>query len=86
MLKTEYFGAFPSAEIELLNRGWHIAYQKDGNRRVTEKDIKRKTDFVRFASSEVSPNSRCAIVGMRCGGSLAAMPAAMYPELAEYKN
>ncbi len=82
-LKTEYFGAFPSAEIELLNRGWHIAYQKNDNRWATEKDIRRKADFVRFVSREFSLNPRCAMVGMSCGGLFAVMLAAGYPELAD---
>jgi hypothetical protein len=26
MLKTEYFGAFPAFEKEMLARGWHLAW------------------------------------------------------------
>ena len=26
LLKTEYFDAFPAFEIEMLQRGWHLAY------------------------------------------------------------
>ena len=25
LLKTEYFGAFPNFQIEMLERGWHLA-------------------------------------------------------------
>ncbi len=29
MIKTEYFGAFPHLEIEMIRRGWHLAYIKN---------------------------------------------------------
>lgn len=82
-LKTEYFGAFPNVEIELLNRGWHIAYQKNDNRWACEKDLARKVDFIRFVSSEFSLQSRCTMVGMSCGGMYAVLLASRCPELVD---
>ena len=29
LLKTEYFGAFPAFEVEMLGRGWHLAFIKN---------------------------------------------------------
>ena len=29
MLKTEYFDAFPNLEIEMIKRGWNLAYIKN---------------------------------------------------------
>ena len=29
MIKTEYFDAFPNLEIEMIKRGWHLAYRKN---------------------------------------------------------
>ena len=28
LFKTEYFDAFPEFEIEMIKRGWHLAYIK----------------------------------------------------------
>ena len=82
-LKTEYFGAFPAAEIELLNRGWHIAYQKNDNRWAGERDVARKADFLRFVSDEFSLDTKATLVGMSCGGMYAVLLAARVPELVD---
>ena len=80
-LKTEYFGAFPNVEIELLKRGWHIAYQQNDNRWACEKDLARKADFVKFVSAAFDLETRCTMVGMSCGGMYAVLLAARCPEL-----
>ncbi len=80
-LKTEYFGAFPSVEIELLNRGWHIAYNENYNRWAQDRDVLRKAEFIKFVSKEFSLNKKCAIVGMSCGGMYGVKTAAVAPEL-----
>lgn len=80
-LKTEYFGSFPETEIELLNRGWHIAYNENKNRWAEPYDLERKADFVRYVSDKYNLNSKCAVVGMSCGGMYGVKLAALYPEL-----
>lgn len=80
-LKTEYHGAFPEAEIELLNRGWHIAFNKNDNRWAETKDLERKCAFIKFVSKEFGLDRRCALVGMSCGGLIAVKTAVMCPEL-----
>lgn len=80
-LKTEYFGAFPDVEIELLNRGWHIAYNENYDRWAQDRDLERKCNFIRFVSSQFSLNEKCAIVGMSCGGMYGVKVTAMAPEL-----
>lgn len=80
-LKTEYFGAFPSLETELLNRGWHIAYIKNDNRWAESEDIQRKKRFVEFVAEEFALSKKCALVGMSCGGLYAARLACLAPEL-----
>jgi alpha-beta hydrolase superfamily lysophospholipase len=82
-LKTEYFDAFPAVELELLRRGWHIAYQKNDDRWAQEKDIARKADFIRFVSKEFSLNEKCSMVGMSCGGMYAVLVTARCPELVD---
>lgn len=82
-LKTEYFGAFPDTEIELLKRGWHIAYQKNDNRWAEERDLRRKENFVRFVSRQFNLSQKCSMVGMSCGGMYAVLLAARIPELTD---
>lgn len=45
-LKTEYFGAFPETEIELLSRGWHIAFNQNENRWATDHVLEKKAEFI----------------------------------------
>ena len=80
-LKTEYFGAFPNAELELLRRGWHLAYIKNDNRWAQERDLARKAEFVRFISEQFGLERRCSLIGMSCGGLFAVLLAARIPEL-----
>jgi hypothetical protein len=53
-LKTEYFTAFPDTELELLSRGWHIAYNQNIHRWAEPEDLKRKAAFVEFISKETA--------------------------------
>ena len=53
-LKTEYHGAFPESEIELLNRGWHIAFNKNDNRWAEPRDLEREGNFIKFVSKKFS--------------------------------
>lgn len=81
VIKTEYADAFPEAEIELLRRGWHIAYNENDTRWAEPEDIDRKANFIRFISREFSLEPKCVAVGMSCGGLYAVKTAAKYPEL-----
>ena len=79
-LKTEYFTAFPDTELELLSRGWHIAYNQNIHRWAEPEDLKRKAAFVEFISKEFSLSEKCVPVGMSCGGMYAVKLAAIIPE------
>ena len=83
VLKTEYFNAFPETELELLRRGWHVAYQKNDNRWAQEGDVARKADFIRFVAREFGLEPKCSMVGMSCGGMYAVLVAARCPELVD---
>lgn len=80
-LKTEYFGSFPELEMELLNRGWHIAYNQNNNRWAEDDDLQRKGAFIRYVSETFGLHGRCAVVGLSCGGLYGVKLAALYPEL-----
>ena len=80
LLKTEYFDAFPEYEIDMVKRGWHLAYLKNVTRWCLEEDLDRKKRFVDFMSREYGLYKKCFPVGMSCGGMIAAKFAAKYPE------
>jgi len=79
--KTQYFPAFPSVERELLNRGWHLAYNFNGNRWAEPEDVERKKRFAEFVSKEFNLDKKCAIVGMSCGGLYGVRLSLIAPEL-----
>lgn len=80
-LKTEYVHAFPDTEIELLNRGWHIAYNQNDNRWAERPDLERKGHFIKFVSEQFNLDKKCALVGMSCGGLYAVKTTALFPNL-----
>ncbi|MBE6550822.1 MAG: alpha/beta hydrolase [Ruminococcaceae bacterium] len=79
-LKTEYFNAFPAEETELLNRGWHIAFNVNHTRWAEPLDLERKAKFVDYVSERFDLSKKAALVGMSCGGLIAVKFAALYPE------
>ena len=80
LFKTEYFGAFPSFEVEMLGRGWHLAYIKNQNRWCLDADLELKDRFAEYLTREYGLNKKCVPVGMSCGGMFAVKLAAKYPE------
>ena len=42
LFKTEYFDAFPNFEIEMLKRGWHLAFIKNITRWCLDEDLDLK--------------------------------------------
>ena len=79
--KTEYFSAFPSAEIEFLNRGYHLLFNENYTRWAPDSDISRKVEFIKFVSKEFNLDKKCILVGMSCGGMYAVKLTAKAPEL-----
>ena len=79
LLKTEYFGAFPNFEIEMLKRGWHLAYIENITRWCLEEDIEVKKRFLEYLREEYGLYKKCVPVGMSCGGLIACKFAAKYP-------
>ena len=79
LFKTEYFGAFPEFEIQMLSRGWHLAYIKNVTRWCLDEDLDLKARFAEFLHSEYGLAEKCVPVGMSCGGMIACKFAAKYP-------
>lgn len=79
MLKTEYFGAFPKFEADMLAKGYYLAYLKNNNRWGTDEDQRAKRDFAEFLHKKYGLNRKCVCVGMSCGGFHAVNFASRYP-------
>lgn len=79
LLKTEYFGAFPEFELEMLSRGYHVAYLKNVTRWHHPSDDDAKDAFCEFMHQEFGFHPQCVPVGMSCGGMQAVYFAAKYP-------
>lgn len=80
ILKTEYFEAFPNLQIEMLKRGYHVAYVENITRWCKPEDTDCRARFAEFLSKEFELNKKCVPVGMSCGGMQAVYFAAKYPQ------
>ena len=80
LLKTEYFDAFPNFEVEMVKRGWHLAYIKNVTRWCLDEDLDLKARFVKHLHEEYGLCETCVPVGMSCGGLIATKLAARHPE------
>ena len=81
LLKTEYFDAFPDLELELVSRGYYLAYIKNINRWGLPEDLHAKKRFRDFLVKEFALSEKCVPVGMSCGGLFGIKLAGMYPEM-----
>ncbi|MBR5473366.1 MAG: alpha/beta fold hydrolase [Clostridia bacterium] len=80
LYKTEYFDAFPQMEIEMLKKGYCVAHMQNTTRMCPEIDTDMRPLFCEFLINEFGLNSKCALVGMSCGGMQAVYFAAKYPQ------
>ena len=80
LYKTEYFDAFPSTEIEMLKKGYYLAHMKNTTRMCPEADTDMRPGFCEFLTKEFGLNTKCALVGMSCGGMQAVYFSAKYPQ------
>ena len=80
MLKTEYFGAFPKLEVDMLVEGYHLAYLKNRSRWGTDDDQTAKRDFAEYLAENYGLYKKCICVGMSCGGFHAVCFASRYPD------
>ena len=80
LLKTEYFNAFPGFEIEMLGRGWHLAFIKNITRWCLDEDLDLKKRFSVYLAETYGLSEKCVPVGMSCGGLIGTKFTAKYPE------
>lgn len=80
LFKTEYFNAFPEFEIEMVKRGWHLAFIKNVTRWCLDEDLELKKRFADYIIAEYGLCKTCVPVGMSCGGLIGTKFAARYPD------
>lgn len=80
VLKTEYLDYFFDADIEMLNRGYYLAYNTNYNRWAEPLDLERKVKFVEYLINTFNFNDKLILSGMSCGGLYAVKLASMIPE------
>lgn len=80
LYKIEYFGAFPSFEIEMLHRGYYVAHLSNTSRLCPADDTDMRPRFCEFLKSEFGLKDKCLPVGMSCGGMQAVYFATKYPQ------
>lgn len=80
LLKTEYFGAYPNFEIEMVKRGFHLVHIKNKTRWHDDSDDVVKAHLCEFLHKEFSLQKKCMPVGMSCGGMQGIYFGAKYPQ------
>lgn len=81
LFKTEYLSAFPTFDIAMLEKGYHLIHLKSTSRWVNEEDIHRMARFVKHCAEKLELDSECVLEGLSLGGLQATLFAQMYPEL-----
>jgi pimeloyl-ACP methyl ester carboxylesterase len=81
VLKTEYFDALPKVQLELLSKGYHLAYSENITRWYNPDDTKAHKELARYMHDELGLDKKCVIIGMSCGGMKGIYFASEYPEL-----
>lgn len=79
-LKTEYFSAFPEAEIELVKLGYHLFHIKNTTRWHVPEDTERRAKLAEYVHKKYNLSKKCVVVGMSCGGMQGIYFGAKYPE------
>ena len=79
-LKTEYFDAFPSVQLSLLAKGYHLAYVKNVTRWYYPADTDAHLALANHMRDGWGLSEKCVIIGMSCGGMKGIYFASQYPE------
>ena len=80
LMKTEYFTAFQDFELDMVKRGYYLAFLENTTRWCIDEDLDRRERFMDYLTKEFGLYSKCVPVGMSCGGLIATKFAARYPE------
>ncbi len=83
VFKTEYFGAFPELQNEMVKRGYTLIFIENRNRWGTPDQLNDQYEFINYASKELGISNKVITIGMSCGGMMSVFLAANHPECVE---
>jgi hypothetical protein len=78
--RGEFFGAFPNADIELVKKGWHLAYIGVPNLFGSPKAIAKWEKFHELLVKEHQFNAKPALIGLSRGALYCMAWAAAHPD------
>ncbi len=78
--RCEFFGAFDSVDMALLNAGWHLAYHQVSDMYGCPDAVKSMRDFQKAVYTEFGLVEKTVLFGFSRGGLYAVNYAAEYPE------
>lgn len=77
--RTEFFGAFPSADLALLKKGWHIVQLTISHQFGCPEAVETMERFYSFVTQHYGLYRKAAMLGFSRGGLYAVHYAATYP-------
>ena len=77
LLKTMYWGAFPDFELDMVERGWTLAFIRSTTRWCVDPDLHQKARFIKYLAETYGLEEMCVPGGMSCGGRIAVKFAAL---------
>lgn len=77
--RTEFLGAFDSADRELLHRGWYLAYYQISNQFGCSEAIRKMRCFQKYLEETFHLSKSAVLFGFSRGGLYAVNYAAAYP-------
>ncbi len=78
--RTEFFGTFPYADIEMLNKGYVLTYYSISNMYGSPEAIRKMDDFYNHTTSKYNLSKRAILFGFSRGGLYALNFAHRFPE------
>ncbi len=78
--RTEFFGAFPSADLVLLEKGWHLAYHRVSDMYGNPESVAMMKQFHRVATETFHLSPKAVLFGFSRGGLYAVNYAARFPQ------
>ena len=78
--RAEFFGGFDYVDMELVARGWHVAYYRVSDMDGNPESIELMKKFHGFITKEYDLNAKADIFGFSRGGLYSVNYAAKYPE------
>lgn len=78
--RAEFFGGFDYVDMELVKRGWHVAYYCVSDMYGNPESVKLMKKFYDFVTEEYSLSQKADIFGFSRGGLYSVNYTAEYPE------